>query len=145
MAEWDGNESSCSCDCGFDIPKGGTLDELSLNTPLGITSGGTGGNTPAMVRNNIGIYAGLSSATSSLSASNPVTISISFGVTFTSTPRVVVTPTTSAEASSSYGIFFYIKSVTKTGCTVRLTTNVPSADSIGKVYIEWIAIGDVAS
>lgn len=145
MTEWDGNESSCSCDCGFDIPKGGTLDELSLNTPLGITSGGTGGNTPATARNKLGIYSGLSSATSSLSASNPVTISISFGVTFASVPHVVVTPITTAEASSSYGIYFYIESVTKTGCTVRLTTNVPAAGSIGKVYIEWIAIGDVAS
>lgn len=42
MAQWDGNEHSCSCDCGFDIPKGGTLDELHLKTPLAPESGGTG-------------------------------------------------------------------------------------------------------
>ena len=30
MAEWDGNESSCPSDCGFDIPKGGCLDALTV-------------------------------------------------------------------------------------------------------------------
>lgn len=42
MAQWDGNEHSCSCDCGFDIPKGGTLDKLTLKEPLDAGSGGTG-------------------------------------------------------------------------------------------------------
>lgn len=36
--EWDGNESSCSCDCGFDIPKGGTLDELNVKNIAGIAN-----------------------------------------------------------------------------------------------------------
>lgn len=36
MAEWDGYESSCSCDCGFDIPRGGTLDELFVRNIHGI-------------------------------------------------------------------------------------------------------------
>ena len=36
MTQWDGNESSCSCDCGFDIPKGGHLDALTLGDISGI-------------------------------------------------------------------------------------------------------------
>ena len=36
MTEWDGHESSCSCDCGFDIPRGGTLDELFVRNIHGI-------------------------------------------------------------------------------------------------------------
>lgn len=36
MAEWDGLESSCACDCGFDIPRGGTLDELFVRNIHGI-------------------------------------------------------------------------------------------------------------
>ncbi len=38
MSEWDGNESSCSCDCGFDIPKGGTLDKLVVKDITGIAN-----------------------------------------------------------------------------------------------------------
>lgn len=38
MPEWDGNESSCSCDCGFDIPKGGTLDALTVKDIRGIAN-----------------------------------------------------------------------------------------------------------
>lgn len=36
MAQWDGNESSCACDCGFDIPKGGHLETLTLGDITGI-------------------------------------------------------------------------------------------------------------
>lgn len=141
MGEWDGNESSCSCDCGFDIPKGGKLEELELSTPLPMLSGGTGATDVPTIRHNFGIYSGRSSATSSLSSTNPVTISISFGVTFASAPNVVVAPQTSETAEGAYGIYFYIKSISTTGCTVRLTTNVGDASSIGKVYVQWIAIG----
>lgn len=38
MPEWDGNENSCSCDCGFDIPKGGTLDTLTVKDIRGIAN-----------------------------------------------------------------------------------------------------------
>ncbi len=38
MAEWDGNESSCACDCGFDIPKGGRLETLTLDDITGIAN-----------------------------------------------------------------------------------------------------------
>lgn len=168
MAEWDGNESSCSCNCGFDIPKGGNLDELTLTNPLGLESGGTGvttldalkellgvtgddsgsdsGDTPTpsgITLNGLGLYWGKTSATSSLSSSNPVSLSLSFGVTFASTPIVVATAQTSATAGSSYGIFLYVNSVTKSGGTVRLTTNVASASNLGSVYVNWIAIGTV--
>lgn len=152
MAEWDGNESSCSCDCGFDIPKGGKLDCLELGTPLPIKSGGTGASDVDTARENLGIsresmgiFCGLSSGTSSLSSSGPVTISINFGVTFASKPHVVVTPCTTKTASGNYGIFFYILEITTTGCKVRLTTNVASASNLGTVYVEWIAIGEVAT
>lgn len=38
MSKWDGNESSCSCDCGFDIPKGGHLDALTVGDITGIAN-----------------------------------------------------------------------------------------------------------
>lgn len=38
MALWDGNESSCSCDCEFHIPKGGTLDKLAVKDISGIAN-----------------------------------------------------------------------------------------------------------
>lgn len=36
MSAWDGHESSCACDCGFDIPKGGHLKTLTLEDITGI-------------------------------------------------------------------------------------------------------------
>lgn len=139
MAEWDGNEGSCSCDCGFDIPKGGTLEGLTLNAPLGIGSGGTGANAADVARNNLGIYSGISGL-KKISATSPGTVSILFGVTFAQTPNVVVSPQCSATASESYGIFCYIVSVNTTGCTVRLNTNFP--DDL-TVYVQWAAIGSL--
>lgn len=38
MSEWDGHESSCACDCGFDIPKGGHLETLTLGDITGIAN-----------------------------------------------------------------------------------------------------------
>jgi len=38
MAEWDGHESSCACDCGFDIPRGGHLDTLTVRDIHGIAN-----------------------------------------------------------------------------------------------------------
>lgn len=38
MSEWDGKEESCSCDCGFDIPKGGHLKTLTLEDITGIAN-----------------------------------------------------------------------------------------------------------
>lgn len=38
MSEWNGNESSCACDCGFDIPKGGHLETLTLGDITGIAN-----------------------------------------------------------------------------------------------------------
>lgn len=166
MAEWDGKESSCSCNCGFDIPKGGTLNELTLTNPLELGSGGTGvktleelkellgitdddpGDTPAptptgVTLNGLGLYWGKTSATSSLSSSNPVNMYPEFGVTFKSAPIVVASAQTSKAAGSSYGIFSYVNSVTTSGCTIRLTTNVTSATNLGSVYVNWIAIGTV--
>jgi hypothetical protein len=166
MAEWDGKESSCSCNCGFDIPKGGKLDDLTLTNPLGLASGGTGvktldelkallgiteddpGDTPdptptGITLNGLGLYWGRTAATSSLSSSNPVNMYPSFGVTFKSAPIVFATPQTSKESAGAHGIWVYIESITTSNCTIRLSTTVTSASALGSVYANWIAIGTV--
>lgn len=137
MALWDGNESSCPCDCGFDIPKGGTLETLTLVNALDVSSGGTGANTPTDARKNLGIYSGKSGSTK-LSASNPSTVNISFGQTFSVAPNVVVSPQCSDAAGGAYGIFSYVMSVSATGCAVRLTTNYEGDLT---VYVQWLAVG----
>lgn len=146
MAQWDGNESSCACNCGFDIPKGGTLDHLTLKTPLSIESGGMGTSDPCAFRPVLGIYSGKSDGiTNTLDSSHPVDIEIDFPVTFAEIPNVVVTPQTDKSAATSYGLFFYIKNITTSGCTVRMTTNVPDAKNIGTLYVQWIAVGTVST
>ena len=146
MAQWDGKESSCSCDCGFDIPKGGrldklTLNELTLNNPLGMSSGGLGASDAAGARGNLGIYVGRSGA-NTISASSPKSVSIDFGVTFTSAPHVIVCPGFTGDSAAGVGIFTYLQAITENGCTVRLSTNYTG--DAPNVYVFWIAIGDVA-
>ena len=137
MGEWDGNESSCSCDCGFDIPKGGNLETLILANALGVPSGGTGANTPSDARKNLGILSGKSSS-ATISVSSPSTVNISFDSAFSGTPNVIVTPQCDAGASGGYGIFCYILSIDSTGCSVRLTTNYEGNLT---VYVQWLAVG----
>lgn len=139
MAEWDGKEESCSCDCGFDIPNGGTLNYLNLSMrPLGVYSGGTGARTTTDARHVLGFFAGKTDAVT-ISATSPKTVNITFDVEFAAVPNVIVTPQCSAVAGESYGIFFYILSVTETGCSVRLTTNYSGTLSVA---VQWLAIGN---
>lgn len=137
MAEWDGNESSCSCDCGFDIPKGGTLEMLNLANALSVPSGGTGASTPQNARKNFGIYAGKSNNIT-VSASSPDTVNITFGTTFSEIPNVVVSPQCAEIAGASYGIFCYVQKISETGCDVRLTTNFSGNLP---VCVQWLAVG----
>ena len=161
MAQWDGKESSCACNCGFDIPKGGKLEELELTNPLGLDSGGTGVKTlddlkallglneteeeesTGITLNGLGLYWGRTTATSSLSSSNPVNMYPSFGVTFKSAPIVFATPQTKNESAGAHGIWVYVKNIATDSCTIRLSTTVTSASALGSVYANWIAIGEV--
>jgi hypothetical protein len=137
--EWDGKESSCACNCGFDIPAGGTLKRLTLSEqPLGIESGGTGARTKVDARNNLGFFCGKTDV-ETISATSPKTVTIPFGVLFASIPNVVITPQCSRTAVGSLGIFAYIMSITETECSVRLTTNY--TDNLS-VSVQWFAIGD---
>ena len=139
MSEWDGKEESCSCDCGFDIPTGGTLNYLNLSMrPLQAFSGGTGARNHIDARQNFGFFAGVTDAVT-ISATSPKTVNITFGVEYAAVPNVVVTPQCSAVANESYGIFFYILDVTETGCSVRLTTNYAGNLSVA---VQWLAIGN---
>lgn len=138
MSEWDGNESSCACDCGFDVPFGGTLNYLTLRQALPVHSGGTGANSASGARRVLGIFAGEVNAVT-ISATSQKTVKITFGVEFASVPNVVVTPRCSSVAGESYGIFFYILSITETECSVRLTTNYTGNLSVA---LQWLAIGD---
>lgn len=159
MSEWDGNESSCACDCGFDIPKGGKLDGLELGSPLPIESGGTGANTPATAREaleitaenlgitkeslgvslaGLGIYTGQTDAFS-VSAGSPVTVDIAFPVTFTSAPAIFIAPQFAADSGGAYGFYYYVRSINPTYCQVRVSTNFES--TLDGVTLRWLAIG----
>ena len=141
MAQWDGNESSCACDCGFDIPKGGTLDALTLKAPLAMLSGGLGATDAAGGRHNLGIYVGRSGA-NTISATSPKSVSITFDDAFATPPHVIVCPGFAGNSTEGVGIFAYLQEITTTGCTVRLATNFTGNAS--NVYVFWIAVGDVA-
>lgn len=139
MSEWDGKEESCSCNCGFDVPIGGKLNYLELTVqPLQVNSGGTNARNIIEARQNFGIFAGLTEPVT-INATSPKTVNVTFGVEYAAVPNVVVTPQCSAVAGESYGIFFYLLSVTETGCSVRLTTNYTGNLS---VTVHWIAIGN---
>jgi hypothetical protein len=110
---------------------------LVLANALGVPSGGTGANTPAEARKNLGIYSGKSGSTK-ISASSPSTVNISFGSTFSVAPNVVVSPQCSDAAAGAYGIFCYVMNVSATGCAVRLTTNYEGDLTVS---VQWLAVG----
>lgn len=138
MSGWDGAEHSCSCNCGFDIPIGGKLGYLTLEEALPVHSGGTGSNSAIGARRVFGFFAG-ETAPVTISATSQKTVKITFGVEYASVPNVVVTPRCTSIAGESYGIFFYILSITETECSVRLTTNYTGNLSVA---LQWLAIGD---
>lgn len=143
MNEWDGNESSCSCDCGFDIPKGGKLDALTLVQALGIESGGTGAKTVAEARVNLGIQCGYATIPVSGLESFEVASSsmIIFPTEFKSTPYVAIAP---VHAQYSGCFVYTISDGSATGFRLRATNITTSkAGSIPARGVHWIAIGEM--
>jgi hypothetical protein len=143
MNEWDGNESSCSCDCGFDIPKGGKLGKLELTTPLSVLSGGTGANTVLEAQQNLGIQfgvmgvrvAGLASLATAMSGE------FVFEREFKSTPAITIAPM----HADFTGYFNYsIANASPTGFQLCATNITPAeAGSIPERVVYWIAIGEM--
>ena len=159
MPEWDGNESSCSCDCGFDIPKGGKLDGLELASPLSVESGGTGATDPQTARKNLGItaenlgitkeslgvsLAGLGiytgqSSTFNVSAGSPATVNISFPTTFAAPPAIFIAPQFAADSAGAYGLYYYVRAIYPNYAQIRVSTNFESG--LSNVTLRWLAIG----
>lgn len=143
MTQWDGKEESCACDCGFDIPKGGTLEQLNLANALDVASGGTGAKTASQARVNLGIQCGQASIAVAGLASFAVANSntITFPKAFKSTPYVAIAP-----IHADYtGCFVYsIGSGSATGFKVGATNITPStAGNIPARVVHWIAIGNM--
>ena len=143
MAEWDGNESSCPCDCGFDIPKGGKLDTLTLTKALDVVSGGTGASTAAEARVNLGIQCGRATVAVTNLKSFDVASSdeITFSTAFKSTPYIAIAP-----IHADYtGYFVYTAADgSATGFKIN-ATNITSqtAGSIPARVVHWIAVGEM--
>lgn len=143
MALWDGKEESCSCDCGFDIPKGGTLDVLNLANALGVASGGTGAKTASQARVNLGIQCGQTTVAVANLGSLDVANSnqITFPTAFKSTPFVAIAPV----YAQYTGCFVYsVSNGSSTGFKIN-ATNVMSvtAGDIPPRVVHWIAIGNM--
>ena len=89
-------------------------------------------------RQNFGFFTGVTESVT-INATTPKTVNIEFGIEYAAVPNVIVTPQCSSVAGESYGIFFYILSVTETECKVRLTTNYAGNLSVA---VQWLAIGN---
>lgn len=143
MNEWDGNESSCSCDCGFDIPKGGKLGELELTTPLSLLSGGTGANTVLEAQRNLGIQFGVMGVeVAGLESMNTATSGVfTFAKAFKSTPAITIAPM----HADFTGFFTYsIANASAAGFQLCATNIAPAeAGSIPERIVYWIAIGEM--
>ena len=141
MAQWDGKEESCSCDCGFDIPKGGKLNQLTLANALGVASGGTGAKTASQARVNLGIQCGYASVAVANLASLGVANSnqITCPTAFKSTPIVAIAPV----YEEFTGLFVYsISNGSSTGFKINATNVTPAAaGNIPARVVHWIAIG----
>lgn len=122
MTQWDGNESSCPCDCGFDIPKGGTLDKLTLKEPLDVTSGGTGGRTYSDLRSLLDVLKIKAGAISALGNTAPGEYkdgSHSFASPFMIPPTVVICFNSTSTSGTFGRCTVAVKSVTENGFSFR--------------------------
>lgn len=141
MTQWDGNESSCSCDCGFDIPKGGTLDELHLKTPLAPENGGTGVESIDQLLGALGtlkIQAGYKAALGSTAAGAYKDGSVEFWSPFVAPPVVVIGFETTSTAGTFGCCSVAVTDVTEYGFSFRFF-NGDSANRNPK--FQWIAAG----
>lgn len=139
MAEWDGNESSCSCDCGFDIPKGGTLNKLKLNEPLAPEYGGTGVISIDELRNLIGIgkiQSGTIDAMGNTAGGSYRDGSHEFQTPFSNPPTVVIGFVSTSSAAAFGKCSVAVVDVTKTGFTFRFFNG---DDSNRNPKFNWIA------
>ena len=139
MAEWDGNESSCSCDCGFDIPKGGTLDELKLNTALDPKCGGTGVTSIEELRLLLGvgkIQSGTIGAMGNTAGGSYKDGSHDFYTPFAAPPTVVIGFQSTSSAASFGKCSVAVMDVTETGFTFRFFNG---DDTNRNPHFTWIA------
>lgn len=141
MAEWDGNESSCSCDCGFDIPRGGILDEVRLKKPLLPDSGGTGVASLEKLRDALGILkvqAGDIPALGNTGAGEYQDGSVEFWTPFVGPPVVVIGFASESESGTFGRCSVATVEITNTGFKFRFF----NGDSSNRnPTFQWIAAG----
>lgn len=97
---------------------------------LGLTRGGTGSNTAAGAKQNLGIFAGQFRTT--LTAGTAVFVEVSYPATFNRTPFVVLTPMLGTHKNLEFGIY----AITDSGFTAYVYSETFSGD----VAVNWIAI-----
>lgn len=138
MAEWDGNESSCSCDCGFDIPKGGTLDELKLKKALAPEHGGTGLTSIDALRDLLGvtkIQSGYIAPLGGTDAGSYKDGTREFYTPFKAPPAVVIGFDTTSTAGSFGKCSVALVDATETGFTFRFFNGDDTKRNPGFVWI----------
>lgn len=105
MSVWDGNEGSCACNCGFDIPKGGHLEKLTLDDITGIAK---------LIYPVGSIYMSL----------NPVNPSVLFGGTWEQIENRFLLAAGSISAGSEGGAESYNLTIQAHGHTITTYNNV---------------------
>jgi len=140
MAEWE-NESSCSCDCGFDIPQGGELDHLTLKTPLPVTSGGTGQSSIDGIRDALGvlrIQAGSVAAMGNTASEQYKDGTVTFDSSFENSPVVVIGFDSQSVAGTFGRCAVSVVETSATGFKFRFFNGDASNRNPG---FKWIAAG----
>lgn len=128
----------------YGLTEAKTYEFLTSKSPVTVEQGGTGANSAANARANLGITMGqtgiISFSANHTADSKDVTIN--FGKTYSSAPKVFLSPYYNNHTNSTdiHKVWYEVISVNTTSCVARVLYPTGATSALN-LYLNWVAIG----